>query len=727
MENKNYTAFISYSHADKKHADSIQKRLERYLVPLSLRKSNPSIPENLRPIFKDDTDMNVGKLSDRIHEALDKSGYLIVLCSRESAKSEWVNKEIDYFISTGRLSHIIPVVIDGGKESLEDVCEHLPESLCGLKDDNELLWINMQKDGVERTIVKIIAMILGVDFDTLWQRHEQLRRKAIRRRIWVYTTSAILFVAAITFGIIQCHRLQNKDWTERQNNAVRQAGEMISGGDLCGAIELLTADEGVLMKPYNSKIDFILRKAISSFEAPVWKSIATDTLPMLKNTNDVIDARMDSRGKYCIAYTRSDFVIYTPGADRPLYHKKIDIKAFEAWFIPDDRIFMQDGDKAWFIDPRTMTKTPTSTIDPESDEEEAYPDLVSNKSFVPTDSALVECALEYDIYNPVVLSTNPRIAVAMQDDGVVRIFYKGEEHNKEGDFNNSQQILPIIDALSHNGSIYAAVNYDGCLEIRKTGDNKVLTKFDKLGYDYYNPYFMAFNDKSTLLTTASCDGVVYQLDIQNSKVLNKYDYGKNYHAISISQDAETIYWVDNDSKVYKTKAPDGKLELINMPSDINALYANYDGSLLATTTSSQKNVLTVNILKEGEEKPAKTFELKCELPICESMSFSRDNEYLAILMTTNLLDGPLVPLAQLYVISLQDGFVVAQTKETAVDGQNCRVQFCDNGMLAMQLQIEGTNSLHDQGFLVCGKLGFLRWYTYPELYSKARNLLTLVK
>ena len=51
--------------------------------------------------------------SSATRDNLDKSKYLILICSPNSAKSEYVNDEAEYFIKNGRTDHIIPLIVDG--------------------------------------------------------------------------------------------------------------------------------------------------------------------------------------------------------------------------------------------------------------------------------------------------------------------------------------------------------------------------------------------------------------------------------------------------------------------------------------------------------------------------------------------------------------------------------------------------------------------------------------
>ena len=69
MDNKriydNY-AFISYKREDEKWAEWLQRKLEGYKLPTILKKTNPSLPRHLRPIFRDKTDLGGGILSDEL-------------------------------------------------------------------------------------------------------------------------------------------------------------------------------------------------------------------------------------------------------------------------------------------------------------------------------------------------------------------------------------------------------------------------------------------------------------------------------------------------------------------------------------------------------------------------------------------------------------------------------------------------------------------------------------
>ena len=106
-----YFAFISYQREDEKWAKWLQHKLEHYHLPTNVRKENPSLPQSIRPVFKDTSELAAGVLADEICEALENSKYLIVICSPHSALSKWVGIEVQTFIDKDRSDKIIPFVI----------------------------------------------------------------------------------------------------------------------------------------------------------------------------------------------------------------------------------------------------------------------------------------------------------------------------------------------------------------------------------------------------------------------------------------------------------------------------------------------------------------------------------------------------------------------------------------------------------------------------------------
>lgn len=103
-------AFISYSHRDMATAKWLQRRLEGYRLPTEIHNELDD-SRYLRPIFRDQTDLNTGVLTSVLRRQLERSKFLILICSANSAASAWVSAEARAFVEMGRLDRIIPVIL----------------------------------------------------------------------------------------------------------------------------------------------------------------------------------------------------------------------------------------------------------------------------------------------------------------------------------------------------------------------------------------------------------------------------------------------------------------------------------------------------------------------------------------------------------------------------------------------------------------------------------------
>lgn len=206
-----YFAFISYKREDEKWAKWLQKKLESYSLPTAIRKENPELPNKIRPVFRDQSELSGGNLKAEIEKGLNRSKYLIVICSPRSAKSPWVSKEVQHFIDQGRENYIIPFIIGGTPNASIPEDECFPEGLRRLTGEKEILGININEMGRDAAAIKVIARMLNLRFDALWQRYEKEKRR--RNLITTVSIMALMF-AAIAISLI----LWNKNSTiEHQN------------------------------------------------------------------------------------------------------------------------------------------------------------------------------------------------------------------------------------------------------------------------------------------------------------------------------------------------------------------------------------------------------------------------------------------------------------------------------------------------------------------------------
>ena len=201
-----YNAFISYKHGplDSKIAARVQRKLEHFTVPSKIAKQCGK--KRIERVFRDKDELPItSDLSETISHALSHSDYLIVICSPETKKSVWVQREIEFFLQTHTRKDVLTVLADG------DPAEVIPEIL--LKDEKSVTDI----DGVEHKvevnleplscdytiplkkadkieIPRLAAALLGCSYDELMDRNRQYR---MRRMALVF---ALVMSIMIAFG-----------------------------------------------------------------------------------------------------------------------------------------------------------------------------------------------------------------------------------------------------------------------------------------------------------------------------------------------------------------------------------------------------------------------------------------------------------------------------------------------------------------------------------------------
>lgn len=199
-----YFAFISYSSHDIAWGKKLQKKLEGYRMPSTLCSEHGWQRNPIKPVFFAPTDIQPGDLDEELKERLKASRNLIVICSPHSAKSDWVGKEIAFFHSLGRASSIHFFIVDGIPHSGNSETEcfnpivktlEIPEIL-GANIHEKVFkspWLNR-----ERAYIQLITKLLGVEFDSIWQRHRRLLRQKITT--WCLGVFAVL-AALVGVGI----------------------------------------------------------------------------------------------------------------------------------------------------------------------------------------------------------------------------------------------------------------------------------------------------------------------------------------------------------------------------------------------------------------------------------------------------------------------------------------------------------------------------------------------
>ena len=181
MEQKyKYFAFISYSSKDYKWGKCVQRRLEGYRMPVTLCSEHGWKRKPINPVFFAPTDIQPGPLTEELKARLSDSKHLIVICSPNSAQSDWVGQEIEYFYKELGRKDIHFFIVDGTPhtgdkttECFNPIVEKLgmPEILGANIHEQVSRWSWINK---ERAYVQLITKLLDVEFDSIWQRHRRM-------------------------------------------------------------------------------------------------------------------------------------------------------------------------------------------------------------------------------------------------------------------------------------------------------------------------------------------------------------------------------------------------------------------------------------------------------------------------------------------------------------------------------------------------------------------------
>ena len=300
MENgKKYFAFISYKREDEEWAKWLQHKLEHYKLSSNLN-GRPDLPKEIRPVFRDTSELNPGNLLQQIHNALEQSRFLIVICSPRSAKSEWVNREIESFIEMGGTDKIIPYIIEGKPFSQLAEEECFPDAIRNLPEEQELLGANINEMGRDAAVVKVVSQMFGLKFDELWNRYER-EQKRLRRFVVAGISALALLAGGVAAWIWhQNLEIKAKDWKMMESQSRLVAEKVIENASddsylaRRAALEILPKDLGRPDRPYTPEAERALREASQYHSA------------IIRVQNDAGSVCFSSDGKEIMAYSYGD-------------------------------------------------------------------------------------------------------------------------------------------------------------------------------------------------------------------------------------------------------------------------------------------------------------------------------------------------------------------------------------------------------------------------------------
>lgn len=225
---RKYVAFISYRHKplDILLAERLRIMLERYVVDEEFR-TDPK-EKHLGLVFRDRDELPLSDdLTEDIYKALDNSQFLIVICTNETPKSLWVQREIQYFTSRHGHDRVLTVLAQDPPElsfpeqvthvkdaegNVIEIIEPLAAYVAG-KNRLHSLW------KLQREFLRLVAAILGRPYGEIMQRQKRYRQRQIM--------AGLLVTVAVAAGFIGMLLNRNAQ-INAQNTQIRQQNQQIT-------------------------------------------------------------------------------------------------------------------------------------------------------------------------------------------------------------------------------------------------------------------------------------------------------------------------------------------------------------------------------------------------------------------------------------------------------------------------------------------------------------------
>lgn len=198
-----YFAFISYCTKDNTEAKRLHHKLEYFKITSAQALKKGLKRKPLNPTFFAPYEIQPNGLTEELKARLRNSKFLIVVCSPNSAQSQWVQWEINYFVSLGRKDRIYFFIVDGIPNSGDLATECYgpaikQNGLSGILGANihekvfKISYLNR-----ERAYIQLITKLLDIEFDAVWQRH----KRHIKIKIFSIIFLTILVLCSIMGAI----------------------------------------------------------------------------------------------------------------------------------------------------------------------------------------------------------------------------------------------------------------------------------------------------------------------------------------------------------------------------------------------------------------------------------------------------------------------------------------------------------------------------------------------
>lgn len=274
-----FTAFISYRHKplDAYVASLLHKGLEHYRVPGSIAQKTGK--KRLGRMFRDNEELPItSDLTSSIMDALDRSTFLIVVCTPDAPKSPWVLREIEYFLKHHPQNNILTVLAAGVPD------ESFPALLTTRQQDGvngelagepvEPLAADVRastraetKRKLKKEITRLAAAILNCPYDMLCQR-ERVYRNRIKAGIAAVTVVTLsTFIAMLLIKNANIQRNLRSAQINQSRYLSDVSARLFESGDRLAAIQVAIAalPDETQDRPFVPEAEYALSNALLAY------------------------------------------------------------------------------------------------------------------------------------------------------------------------------------------------------------------------------------------------------------------------------------------------------------------------------------------------------------------------------------------------------------------------------------------------------------------------------
>ncbi len=210
-----YDAFISYSRKDIAFARRLHQALQSYRPPKDL-----GVPQRTPRVFRDETDFVGHDYHVSLESNLQNAATLIVICSPNSASSEFVADEIVRFTAHRGKERLVTILLDGipnnEAKQEESARRAFPEQLIRLLPmplAADYRGFDLARDKISKgrfapawfkTLADVYAQY-GVDRNGVEQREQKRRAERLRNLAAASSAIAIALVGLAIWALISRH------------------------------------------------------------------------------------------------------------------------------------------------------------------------------------------------------------------------------------------------------------------------------------------------------------------------------------------------------------------------------------------------------------------------------------------------------------------------------------------------------------------------------------------